>query len=282
MDDDELLLLTETFRKAMTGSSGPELDAALIELGWTEMLAEIPEVAVPLVFRLLGETGAHASVINDVVGAYIPLPFAGGSWVVWHRKSDATGATLDPELPLEVVGSCSGTPLPTATLAAAQRAIGWWLLGTSRTMLALAREHALSRTQFGKPVAGFQAIRHKLAETYVAIEGAEATLRVATETQRSGARPGETETQRSGARPPDAEELSSLLAKAAAGQAALTAAKHCQQILGGIGFTEEHDLQRHIKRAHVLDGLFGSARELTREAGAIIRMQGSAPRLVDL
>ncbi|WP_036520127.1 acyl-CoA dehydrogenase family protein [Nocardia sp. 348MFTsu5.1] len=258
MDNDELLLLTETFRKAMTGSSGPELDAALVELGWTEMLAEIPEIAVPMVFRLLGETGAHASVINDVIGAYIPLPFAGGSWVVWHRKSIATGATLDFELPLEVVGSCSGTPLPTATLAAAQRAIGWWLVGTSRTMLSLAREHALSRTQFGKPVAGFQAIRHKLAETYVAIEGAEATLQVAD------------------------DELGSILAKAAAGQAALTAAKHCQQILGGIGFTEEHDLQRHIKRAHVLDGLFGSARELTREAGAIIRKQGSAPRLVDL
>ncbi|HEY9311004.1 acyl-CoA dehydrogenase family protein [Williamsia sp.] len=269
MDDDELLLLTETFRKAMTGSSGPALDAALVQLGWTEMLAEIPEIAVPIVFRLLGETGAHASVINDVVGAYIPLPFAGGSWVVWHRKSEASGATLDPELPLEVVGSCSGTPLPTATLAAAQRAIGWWLIGTSRTMLSLAREHALSRTQFGKPVAGFQAIRHKLAETYVAIEGAEATLRMA-------------ETQRSGDRPSNADELGSILAKAAAGQAALTAAKHCQQILGGIGFTEEHDLQRHIKRAHVLDGLFGSARELTREAGAIIRQQGSAPRLVDL
>ena len=31
MDNDELLLLTETFRKAMTGSSGPELDAALVE-----------------------------------------------------------------------------------------------------------------------------------------------------------------------------------------------------------------------------------------------------------
>lgn len=269
MDDDELLLLTETFRKAMTGASGPELDAALVALGWKEMLAEIPDIAVPMVFRLLGETGAHASVINDVIGEYIPLPFAGGSWVVWHRKSSATSSTLDPELPLEVVGSCSGTPLPVATLAAAQRAIGWWLVGTSRTMLSLAREHALSRTQFGKPVAGFQSIRHKLAETYVAIEGAEATLQAATGTAAAA------ETQR-------ADELGSILAKAAAGQAALTASKHCQQILGGIGFTEEHDLQRHIKRALVLDGLFGSARELTREAGAIIRKQGHAPRLVDL
>ncbi len=69
MDNDERhCLLTETFRKAMTGDHrGPELDAALVELGWPEMLAEIPDIAIPMVFRLLGETGAHASVINDVV-----------------------------------------------------------------------------------------------------------------------------------------------------------------------------------------------------------------------
>ncbi|PYE16375.1 acyl-CoA dehydrogenase-like protein [Williamsia limnetica] len=266
MDDDELLLLTETFRRTMAGASGPALDAALVELGWTEMLGEIPEFAVPMAFRLLGETGAHASLINDLIGEDVPLPFAGGSWVLWHRNHSAATSVLDPELPLEVVESGGATALSPAALAACRRAIGWWLVGTSRTMLSLAREHALSRTQFGKPVAGFQSIRHKLAETFVAIEGAEATLQAATGAAGSSSDDG----------------LSSLLAKAAAGQAALTASKHCQQILGGIGFTEEHDLQRHIKRAHVLDGLFGSTRELTREAGAIIRAQGSAPRLVDL
>jgi hypothetical protein len=266
MDNDELVLLTETFRKTMTGTSGPALDTALVELGWTEMLTEIPGFAIPMVFRLLGETGAHASVINDVIGGDIPLPFAGGSWMLWHRENDASSTALDPALPLEVVESSSGTALPTATLATARRAIAWWLVGTSRTMLSLAREHALSRSQFGKPVSGFQSIRHKLAETYVAIEGAEAALQACAGTPES----------------PGNNELRSLLAKAAAGQAALTTSKHSQQILGGIGFTEEHELQRHIKRAHVLDGLFGSARELTREAGAIISAQGSAPRLVDL
>ena len=78
------------------------------------------------------------------------------------------------------------------------------------------------------------------------------------------------------------DDFGSLLAKAAAGQAALTAAKHCQQVLGGIGFTAEHELHRHVKRALVLDGLLGSARELTREAGASLRAKGSAPRVVDL
>jgi alkylation response protein AidB-like acyl-CoA dehydrogenase len=128
-------------------------------------------------------------------------------------------------------------------------------------MLSLARQHALDRTQFGRPVASFQAIRHRLAETLVAIEGAEATLLAA-------------------AAEPD--ELGFLLAKAAAGQAALTAARHCQQVLGGIGFTAEHELHRHIKRALVLDGLLGSSRELTREAGKAVRTKGFAPRLAQL
>jgi hypothetical protein len=251
---DDLHLLTETLRKAMATSNGQQLDKALAELGWREMLGEMPDTAIPLVFGLLGETGAHASVINDVVlaGGTGPLPYAGGSWIVWER-TDEPGTAVDDELPIRRVPS--GEPVP---LAAGRRALGWWLVGSSRAMLSLAGEHALSRTQFGKPVASFQAIRHRLAETLVAIEGAEATLHTAT------------------------DDFTSLLAKAAAGQAALTAAKHCQQVLGGIGFTNEHELHRHVKRVLVLDGLLGSARELTREAGATLRARGSAPRLVQL
>jgi hypothetical protein len=256
VESDDLQLLTETLRKTMLASSGQNLDKALAELGWREMLEEMPDTAIPLVFRLLGETGAHAPVINDVVlaeaGGTGPLPYAGGSWIVWAR-TDEPRTAVDEELPIRRVDSGEAVPL-----AAGRRALGWWLVGSSRTMLALAREHALSRTQFGKPVASFQAIRHRLAETLVAIEGAEATLHAAT------------------------DDFTSLLAKAAAGQAALTAAKHCQQVLGGIGFTNEHELHRHVKRVLVLDGLLGSARELTREAGATVRTQGSAPRLVDL
>jgi alkylation response protein AidB-like acyl-CoA dehydrogenase len=121
----------------------------------------------------------------------------------------------------------------------------------------------MDRVQFGRRIGSFQAIRHRLAETLVAIEGAEATLDVA-------------DAQ------PDDDGLAALLAKAAAGQAALTAARHCQQVLGGIGFTAEHQLHHHVKRALVLDGLLGSARELTREAGTTLRAKGFAPRLAQL
>ena len=66
-DDSELDLLEDGLRKTMLSTSGAELDAALAELGWADMLSDMPDVAIPLVFRLLGETGSHASVLNDVV-----------------------------------------------------------------------------------------------------------------------------------------------------------------------------------------------------------------------
>jgi hypothetical protein len=263
MDTESLQLLEDGLRKTMTTTSGQQLDLALAELGWLEMLDEMPDAAVPLVFRLLGETGAHAPVLNDVIlraagregGGTVPMRYTGGSWVVWARTGEPS-SVLGDDLPIHPVGEGDSAPI-----GSGRQALGWWLLGAGRAMLALARRHALDRTQFGRPVSSFQAIRHRLAETLVAIEGAEATLVAA-------------------AAEPD--ELSFLLAKAAAGQAALTAARHCQQVLGGIGFTAEHDLQRHIKRALVLDGLLGSSRELTREAGAVLRAKGFAPRLANL
>ncbi len=260
-DSASLDLLEDGLRKTMLASSGPALDAALADLGWADMLTDMPDQAIPLVFRLLGETGSHASILNDVVvqtagrefHGLPELPYAGGGWVVWEPSGEPTALG---ELPLHRVEE--GEAL---RLGPARRAVGWWLVGTSRAMLTLARQHAIDRTQFGRPVAGFQAIRHRLAETLVAIEGAEATLDL----------PGT-----------DNPDLTALLAKAAAGRAALIASKHCQQVLAGIGFTAEHELHHHVKRVLVLDGLLGSSRELTKKAGAGLRARGSVPRLANL
>lgn len=271
-DAESLRLLADSVRTTMTDpsvASGAELDAALSDLGWLDMLTEMPNTAIPLVFRLLGETGAHAPVLNDVVlsaagaapGGTLPLPCAGGSWVVWER-GDGSGPALDGELPIHLVSQ--DDPVPPAALAAGRRALGWWLVGAGRAMLSLARQHAVDRVQFGRRIGSFQAIRHRLAETLVAIEGAEAALDTAT------------------AHTDDADGLASLLAKAAAGQAAQTAARHCQQVLGGIGFTAEHPLHHHVKRSLILDALLGSTRELTRQAGTALRAKGFAPRLAQL
>jgi hypothetical protein len=253
---DEYELLRDTLRKTMAGSTGAALDAALVELGWLDMLDD--PVAVAAVFHLFGESGAQASVLNDVVlhaagrpaGGTVALPYAGGAWVVWER-TDGPSSTVD-DIRLH---TAAAEDVP---LAQGRRALAHWLVGSAEAMLALARTHVLDRVQFGQPLASFQAVRHRLAETLVAVEGAKATL-AATD-----------------------DEFGCLLAKAAAGQAALTAARNCQQVLGGMGFTAEHAFHRHFRRALLLDGLLGSARELTREAGSVVRHNNPAPRLVNL
>src|SRR5439155_19052814 len=119
---------------------------------------------------------------------------------------------IDPRYGIvEVTGSFTatgGTPVDwQAAVSLAQRAIGHELVGASRRMLQLAREHALEREQFGRPIAMFQAVRHRLADTYITIETADAAL--------DGAWL-------------DPTPVMSAMAKATAGRSARTAARHCQ------------------------------------------------------
>ena len=248
----------------MLSTSGAELDAALAELGWADMLSDMPErgdtAGVPAAgrnrFARLGSQRRGAADRRPRGTARprrCPTPAAAG-WCGTTAAAEQSSALGG--LPLRRVDE--GEPL---RLADARRAVGWWLVGSARAMLAWPASMRWTGSSSASRSHRFQAVRHRLAETLVAIEGAEATLSL----------PGE-----------DNPDLTALLAKAAAGKAALTAAKHCQQVLGGIGFTAEHDLHHHVKRALVLDGLLGSSRELTRKAGAGLRARGSAPRLAHL
>jgi alkylation response protein AidB-like acyl-CoA dehydrogenase len=128
-------------------------------------------------------------------------------------------------------------------------------------MLSLACRHALERVQFDRPIAQFQAVRHRLADTLVAIETADAAL---------------------GAAWDDPSPVNAAMAKALAGRGARVASRHCQQVLAGIGFTTEHDLHRYIRRALVLDELFGSARTLTADLGRQVLDTARLPRPLPL
>jgi Acyl-CoA dehydrogenase, C-terminal domain len=157
---------------------------------------------------------------------------------------------LDPELDLvEVTGSvdaAEGEPVDwVRAVAAGQRALAHELVGVARSMLELARQHALEREQFGRPIASFQAVRHRLAESLVAVEASSTLARAAWE---------------------DSDPVTCALAKAYAGRSARTVARHCQQVLAGIGFTAEHPFHHYFRRAVLLDQLLGGS-ALTRSLG---------------
>jgi hypothetical protein len=148
-----------------------------------------------------------------------------------------------------------------SAVAAGQVAVAHQIAGACRAMLELARTHARERVQFDRPIARFQAVRHRLADALVAIEALDASLVAAHDA------PG---------------PMTAALAKAIAGRAARTTATHCQQVLAGIGFTTDHPFHQFLKRTLVLDGVFGSTDQLTLELGRHLLRSRAVPTLIEL
>ncbi len=304
MDDDDLALFRRTLRDAMAAHTGTRVDDVLDRVGWRDALDDDRHAAVSVLFEAQGALNASSTAINDVLGEILAPGGRPGPAVVlpapgcWRPPADlrhgkltvqglasprivergaalvvATAADgdvavtldaaeldvrqvsgMDPWLGLvEVTGTCPAgaaehlaPDLWPQAARTGQLALSHELVGAAGAMLELARAHALERVQFGHPIGSFQAVGHRLADTLVAIEAAGAALAAAWD---------------------DPAPTAAAVAKALAGHAAHTAARHGQQVLAGIGFTTEHPLQRYVRRVLVLDELFGSSRSLTREIG---------------
>jgi alkylation response protein AidB-like acyl-CoA dehydrogenase len=116
-------------------------------------------------------------------------------------------------------------------------------VGGASRLLQLTVEHACARTQFGRPIGSFQAVKHACADLFVEIESATACLDAATvAVDLSSA---------------DATRLVSIT-KAVCGEMYSSVASRCIQLLGGIGFTWEHVAHLYLKRAKSSELSFGS------------------------
>ncbi|WP_328944924.1 acyl-CoA dehydrogenase [Streptomyces sp. NBC_00250] len=113
--------------------------------------------------------------------------------------------------------------------------------GTAARAVETAAEHARTREQFGRPIGQFQGVKHLCADMLVRLEQARALTWDA-------ARAGDD----------DARPLTAALAAATALDTAYTCAKDCIQILGGTGFTWEHDAHLLLRRALVARQLLGT------------------------
>jgi Acyl-CoA dehydrogenase, C-terminal domain len=306
IEGSDLELFRRSIDHATANHSGAALDARLAELGWPEALAEDPHTAVSVLFASQGAANTTSSALHQVLahalgrtGVPVILPPIGESTapgvpvgpttsvqgltlgrqptvLVVTRTGDSVVAStlsaqpvrgVDPALELfalagDVAGPTSAEPAAWLDAVALGRlALAHELVGASRTMLALARQHALDRIQFGQPIARYQAVRHRLAETLVAIEAADAMVEAAWL---------------------DLTPPAAALAKAVAGRGARVAARHCQQVLAGIGFTTEHPLHRFVRRVLVLEQLLGSTQVVTQELGRDAVVHKRLPALLPL
>lgn len=117
-------------------------------------------------------------------------------------------------------------------------------VGACRRILDLTLEHVRERRQFDQPVGSFQAVKHKAADMYVAVERARVLAQFAALTI------AEDDPRRREA---------AHMAKAAAGECQRTVFRHGLQLFGAMGFTWENELQYHLKRAQACDLLLGTA-----------------------
>lgn len=122
----------------------------------------------------------------------------------------------------------------------------WEQVGGAQAALEQAREYALGRYAFGRPIASYQAIKHKLATMYV-----KNTL------ARSNCYYGAWALNTDAAELP----LAAATARVSATQAYYFASKENIQTHGGMGYTWEFDCQFYYRRAKLLSLAIGSERE---------------------
>jgi alkylation response protein AidB-like acyl-CoA dehydrogenase len=116
------------------------------------------------------------------------------------------------------------------------------LVGAAQAMLDTSVEYAKQRSQFGRIIGSYQALKHKLADVHIAVELARPLVYGAALSLADGS-------------PDTARDVSA--AKAAASDAALLAARSSLQTHGAIGFTSEHDLSLWLLRVQALHSAWG-------------------------
>lgn len=119
-----------------------------------------------------------------------------------------------------------------------------YAVGLAGAVCDLAVAYAKEREQFGRPIGGFQAVKHLCAEMAVRVEVARVAAQAAA-VHLDDPELGSTERAVSGAK---------LLAT----EAAIANGRAATQVHGGMGFTWEVDVHLYLKRAWVLDTTFGS------------------------
>ncbi len=273
-DEDQRLLrrlVRETVRKAH-GRPEAELWRMYQDLGWLEappvelaiVLDELGYVADPTPFLatatwfapLAGRLpqgagtgvcdGAGQFVLDADRADEVALLTRDGVRVVSGSDLEAERvASFDPGLHVARVSVPDLVPdlapgIPDLTLMG----LAISTVGSCRRVLDLVVAHVKQRVQFGVPIGSFQAVKHKAADMYVAIERARALAYFSALTIAED----------------DARRVKAArMAKAAAGECQQVVFRNGLQLFGAMGFTWENELQIYLKRAKAGDLLLGTA-----------------------
>jgi alkylation response protein AidB-like acyl-CoA dehydrogenase len=187
-------------------------------------------------------------VINGDI-ADVVIAADGTNLTRWNTCTAEAKTTMDLTRRLSSVTAGETTPLGSdpgladtaALLLAAEQ------IGAAARALDLTVAYTKDRVQFGRPIGSFQALKHRMADLYVAVQTARAVVYDAI------------------AEPSPA---SASLARVFASEALTAVVGEAVQMHGGIAITWEHDIQLYFKRAHGSAQLLGPPREHLRRLEA--------------
>jgi 3-oxochol-4-en-24-oyl-CoA dehydrogenase len=154
------------------------------------------------------------------------------------------------------------TSLAATLLAAEACGIADWAVGT-------AAGYARIRHQFGRPIGQFQGVKHRCAWMLTAAEQAAAAVWDAAAALADGdITPG--------------GEFAAAVAAVVAVDAAVSCTHECIQVLGGIGYTWEHDAHLYYRRALSLRAVLGDSGEWARRVAGLALAGERRPVSIDL
>ncbi|HEY2308728.1 MAG TPA: acyl-CoA dehydrogenase [Streptosporangiaceae bacterium] len=265
------------------GASFADVVVACEELGHHAVPGPVAEsvAAVPVLLAALPED----AVAGDLANGAWPVPWLTGlaageliataampPWLPWAVDTGAAGLVLlaagdtvrladagaryrsvDPGRSLSQVTGGQVLARGPAVAGAVARALdagalacAAQLLGAGRALLEASLRHAGQRTQFGRPIGAFQAVKHQLADVAIGLEFAGPLLDAAAGALDTGSCHA-------------VRDVSA--AKVACTDAARRAARAALQVHGAIGYTEELDLHLWLLKVRALAGAWGSQAE---------------------
>jgi alkylation response protein AidB-like acyl-CoA dehydrogenase len=186
-------------------------------------------------------------------------------------------AVIDPTWPLATVrldeveigddrvlvepGDPGASRVVERALHEATTAIALSTVASCRAIFATTLRYAKDREQFGRPIGSFQALKHRLADCYLAVERAESLAWFAALTI---------------AEDDDRRAVATAMAKAAAGDCQRLLTRDGLQLHGGIGYTWENDLHFLLKRARTGDLLLGTAATHRAQLARLLGLEPAA------
>jgi 3-oxochol-4-en-24-oyl-CoA dehydrogenase len=228
--------------------------------------------------------GSSAPVPGAGLADVLILPVQAGDRELWVA-ADAASLDIAPLDSLDLTRraarvSASGVAVPedrilggltratvsglAATLSGAEAC------GIAGWAVQAATGYAKVREQFGRPIGQFQAVKHRCARMLTVTEQAAAAVWDAARACGDGGTPA------------DQRELAASMAAVIAVDAAVSCAHDAIQVLGGIGYTWEHDAHLYYRRALSLRALLGAAGEWAGKAAALALAGTRRPLEVDL